>query len=210
MASLDQSVKDTNWNHLPVVVQALAQSAEGRTQPLLEGGRGFATSTAPKDGLFYLGQAQGEAEFAKFCAGLNLSRQGSSLPLRSMLPELQALQEKTNAAFQPPRSIDLHSRFIALNSTIKLADELDASRSYAGSLYQYLEAVRHYGMLSVAPLDAPQANRADKIPSPPCTRNSTPRNRTTRSRNFSYNAQRHKLRILMDPCPAPTNGGAHG
>jgi hypothetical protein len=164
VTSLDQSVKDADWSRLPVAVQALAQSADGRTQPMLEGGRGFATSTAPKDGLLYVGEAQGEAEFAKFCATVNLSRRGSPLPLRSMLPELQTLQEKTNAAFQPPRSIDLHTRFIALNSTIKLANELDASRYYAGSLYQYLDAVRHYGMLSAAPLDAPkQAELKDAI-----------------------------------------------
>jgi len=71
-----------------------------------------------------------------------------------VLPELVALQEKTNAAFQPPRSIDMHPRFIALNSTIKFARELDSSRSYAGALYQYLEAVRHYGMLNPVVPDA--------------------------------------------------------
>ena len=209
VASLDQSVKDANWSHLPVVVQALAQSAAGRTQPLLEGGRGFATSTAPKDGLFYLGQAQGEAEFAKFCTTLNLSRQGSPLPLRSMLPELVPLQEKTNAAFQPPRSIDLHTRFIALNSTIKLADELDASRSYAGSLYQYLEAVRHYGMLSAAPLDAPKQAEL-RTPLPRCRRSSTTRNRMTPSRSFLCNEPSRKSRTLTGPHRAPTNGGAPG
>ncbi len=154
VTSLGKSVKNTNWNRLPVAVQALAQSAVARTQPLLEGGRGFATATAPKDGLLYVGEAQGEAEFAKFCANLKLARRGSPFPLRSMLPELQALQVKTNAAFQPPRSIDSHSRFIALNSTIKLAGELDASRSFAASLYQYLEAVRHYGMLEAPALDS--------------------------------------------------------
>src|SRR5262249_821148 len=72
---------------------------------------------------------------------------------RSLLPELRALQEKTNAAFQPPKSIEFHPRFIALNSQIKLAEELDASRFYAGALYAYLDAVRHYGMLDAPLLD---------------------------------------------------------
>jgi hypothetical protein len=67
---------------------------------------------------------------------------------------LQVLQRKTNAAFQPPQSIDLHSRFIALNSQLKLAQELDATRFYAGALYAYMEATRHYGMLREPPLDA--------------------------------------------------------
>jgi hypothetical protein len=120
----------------------------------LEGGRGFAVSTAPEDGLFYLGEARAQAEFAEFCAGLHARRMGRTVPLRSLLPELLALQEKANDAFRPPRSIDLHPRFIALNSTIKLARELDASKSYSGALYQYLDAVRHYGMLSMPPVDA--------------------------------------------------------
>jgi len=120
--------------------------------PLLDGARGFATATGPKDGIFYLGQALGEIEFAHFCSTLRLPDGKRAFPLRSFLPELEALQTKTNAAFQPPKSIDLHTRFIALNSAIKLAKEADAGRDYAGALYQYLEAVRHYAMLDAPPV----------------------------------------------------------
>jgi hypothetical protein len=101
-----------------------------------------------------MGQAQGETAFAEFVSKLNVPRKAAPVPLRSFLPELEALQEKTNAAFQPPRSIDMHPRFIALNSTMKAARELDSSKAYAGALYQYLEAVRHYGMLDPAVPDA--------------------------------------------------------
>jgi hypothetical protein len=150
----DREAAERSWNNSPVAIRALSEAAQGKTLPLLEGGRGFATSLQPKDGLFYLGQAQGEAEFAKFCAALNLPQKATAFPLRSLLPELRNLQEKTNAAFQPPRSIELHPRFIALNGTLKLAQELDAAKFYAGSLYQYLEALRHYGLLDAVPLDA--------------------------------------------------------
>ncbi len=37
---------------------------------------------------------------------------------------------------------------------MKAARELDSSRAYAGALYQYLEAVRHFGMLDPAVPDA--------------------------------------------------------
>jgi hypothetical protein len=154
LTTLDQQAHKHDWSHAPAVLEALAEAAQGKSLPLLEGGRGFATATAPKDGLFYVGEAQGEADFAQFCASLNLPRRAAAFPLRSMTPELQTLQEKTNAAFQPPKSIDLHSRFIGLNAAIKLARELDATKFYAGSLYQYLEAVRRYGMLDAPPLDA--------------------------------------------------------
>ena len=91
----------------------LSESAQGRTIPLLEGSRGFATATKPQDGLAYMGEAKGEAAYANFLYGLSIARKGAPFPLRSVLPELEALQEKTNAAFQPPRSIDMHPRFIA-------------------------------------------------------------------------------------------------
>jgi len=156
LTELDRQAQSRDWSQAPAAIRALAEAAQGRSLPLLEGGRGFATATGPKDGLLYVGQAEGEAGFAKFCAGLSFAKPAPPLALRSMLPELVALQQKTNAAFQPPRSIDLHSRFIMLNSALKLAEELDARKFYAGALYQYLEAVRNYGMLDAPLLDAGQ------------------------------------------------------
>jgi hypothetical protein len=157
-AALDKQARQRDWNRFPAAVRALSESAQGHTIPLLEGSRGFATSTKPQDGLAYLGEAKGEAAYATFLYGLSIARKGAPFPLRSILPELEALQEKTNAAFQPPRSIDMHPRFINLNATLKFARELDSSKAYAGALYQYLEATRHYGMLDpVVPDEAKQS-----------------------------------------------------
>jgi hypothetical protein len=156
LTAFEQKSHDRDWGQASTALRALSEAAQGKSIPLLEGSRGFATATGPKDGLLYLGQAQGEAQFAQFVFSLAAKspRKSAPFPLRSLLPEIQRLQERTNAAFQPPRSIDLHPRFIALNATLKLAGELDASRSYAGALYEYLEATRHYGMLEAAEPDA--------------------------------------------------------
>ncbi|HEU5179788.1 MAG TPA: hypothetical protein VFW45_03285 [Candidatus Polarisedimenticolia bacterium] len=159
LAALDKKAHERTWGAAAVAVRALSEAAQGKAIPLLDGARGFAISKGPAEGLFYMGQAEGEAEFAGFCAALNLPAAKAKFPLRSYLPELQALQAKANAAFQPPRSIDLHPRFIALNSTIKLAEELDSTRFHAGALYQYLEAIRHYGMLEAPPLDDANQSR---------------------------------------------------
>jgi hypothetical protein len=150
LTALEKTARHRDWSRASVAIRAISEAAQGRAIPLLEGGRGFATATKAKDGLFYMGQAQGEATFAVFVSRLHSPRAVTAMQLRSVLPELEALQEKTNAAFQPPKSIDMHPRFIALNSTIKFARELDSSKAYAGALYQYLEAVRHYGMLDPA------------------------------------------------------------
>jgi hypothetical protein len=156
LAALDKESHTRGWNGTPLAVQALAESAQGKAVPLLEGGQGFAAATGPKDGLMYVGEAEGEAEFAAFCGTLKFSDNKAAFPLRSLLPELQGLQVKANAAFQPPKSIELHTRFIVLNSQIKLGQELDASKFYAGALYAYLEAVRHYGMLDEPPVNPDQ------------------------------------------------------
>ncbi|HLJ45125.1 MAG TPA: hypothetical protein VKU01_03915 [Bryobacteraceae bacterium] len=154
LTSLSSQVKAKNWNGSPAAIRAMAETALGRSVPLLDGGRGFALATGPADGLFYVGQARGEAKFANFCASLQVAGNKPGWSARSMLPDLMALQAKTDAAFKPPASIEQHPRFIALNSTIKLARELDSTRFYYGALYQYLEAVRHYAMLDPAPVAA--------------------------------------------------------
>lgn len=161
LAALSREVRARNWSGSPAALRALAETSLGRSVPLLDGGRGFALATGPKDGLLYLGEAQGQAEFARFCATLRMAGK-SRLLGRSLLPELLALQAKADAAFQPPRSIEQHPRFIALNSTIKLARELDSTKSYYGALYQYLEAVRHFGMLDAAPVG--EARQAQLTP----------------------------------------------
>jgi hypothetical protein len=156
VTAIDQQAREKNWTDSRVAVQALSETAQGMTIPLLEGARGFAVSMEPKDGLFNLGQAQGQAEFAAFCTMLHLPRKATLYPLRSLMPEIETLQEKTNAAFQPPRSIDVHTLFMSLNSALKQARELDATKCYAGALYQYLYAVGYYGILGAAPQDSSQ------------------------------------------------------
>jgi hypothetical protein len=164
VATLNQKARERNWGDAQAALRAFSETAQAKTVPLLESGRGFAIALGPKEGYVYLGQAQGEAEFAKFSASLDLPRKASPYPLRSILPELQNLQEKAIAAYRPPRSIKLHPTFIVLNSALKLAQELDAERFYAGALYQYLEAVRQYGLLdAVAPGTARKSDLGNAI-----------------------------------------------
>lgn len=151
--ALEAGRAERRWGRSSAAIRALGETSDARIGPLLEGARGFAVATGPKDGLFYIGQAQGEAAFARVCAEVGSGGKRDRYPLRTMLPELKQLQDRATAAFVPPRSIELHDRFIALSSTIKAGLELDAAEAYAGSAYQYLEAVRHLGMLDAPPLD---------------------------------------------------------
>ena len=153
VSALNKQAQATNWSNSPVVLQALSETAQAMTMPLLEGGRGFAVANEPQNGIFNVGEARGQAGFAAFVASLRLPRKGSAYPLRSVLPELASLQQKVNAAFQPPRSIDLHVQFMLINTALKQAAELDESRSYAGALCQYLKAVHDFGTLDAKPVE---------------------------------------------------------
>jgi len=145
-----------NWAGVPAAVQAISQESLTEATPLVEGGRGFAVAAGPESGYYYLGEAKARAEFYEFSSGLRMGAPAAPFAGRSMLFEVQQLQQKALAAFQPPKSIDLHPQFIRLNAALKLAGELDASGFYAGSLYAYLSALRQYGMLDATVPNADQ------------------------------------------------------
>ena len=61
LASFDRELRAKKWNDAPAAIRALSEASLVKATPLLDGGRGFATSTKPQDGLFYVGEALGEA-----------------------------------------------------------------------------------------------------------------------------------------------------
>ena len=154
LTALEERSRQEDGSPSPAAVRALLQFSQVSAAGLIDGGRAFATIGTPADGLFNLGQGMGETEFASFAASLHFPANKTALLLRSILPELIALQAKTNAAFQPPKSIDQHGQFMAINSALKVAQELDARKFYAGALYQYLEATLQYGMLNAPQVDS--------------------------------------------------------
>jgi hypothetical protein len=153
LTSHEKNSQQRNWSATPAALRALAESSQGQGEPLLEGGRAFASLNDIVGGFFYVGQAKGQEHSAKFAASVPLNREGTALPLRSILPELHKLQQRTNVAFAPPRSIDKHPQFIRLNGTLKTAFELDSGKLYAGALYQYLQAVSYFETLDAPDLD---------------------------------------------------------
>src|ERR1700675_770011 len=145
----------------PSVIRALSEKAEGEAANLIEGVWGFAVINDTRDrandlssALYYVGRAEAQLEVAAFYETLHLPRNSAPILLHSVSPELQRLQERTTAAFQPPRSFERHADFIRLNATLKLAGDLDAAERYAGALYQYLVAVQQFGTLDAVAPDA--------------------------------------------------------
>ncbi|MEA2690801.1 MAG: hypothetical protein QOJ16_188 [Acidobacteriota bacterium] len=147
LAALDGKALAKSWGATPAAIRAVAETAEGRARVLLDASRAYAGVTSVGAGFYYIGEAKAAAESASYCSTLHAYRQAAPLPLRPIAPELRQLQERTVAAFKPPRSIERHGDFISLNATLKLAGELDAAKLYAGALYQYLDAVQQFKRL---------------------------------------------------------------
>lgn len=147
LAESEKRVRASGWNKTPAAGRALAEADLGRVRTLFNSARAFSGISGAETGLYYLGTATASLESAVFTKSLALP--ASAAPrARSIAPEIQVLQNKILAAYQPPRSIDHHPDFIRLNAALKFAGELDSAKSYYGAQYQYIEALRMFALLT--------------------------------------------------------------
>jgi hypothetical protein len=157
LAKYGQRYRDGRWDGKPAALRALAEASWVESRALYEASKPYAAATEVQYGLYYLGRSRGNAEYSLFCLGLNLASGKPAPSYRSLAPELEVLQNRVIAAYQPPASIDHHQEFIQLNAAIKTAKELDAAKLYFGSLYKYLDAVRLFALLDAKTPDAQSA-----------------------------------------------------
>jgi hypothetical protein len=124
----------------PAAVRAVAEAALPQVRVFYEASLEYGRSTTPDFGLFYLGSARAQREFAAFCRTLSFPAPRRAPPLRSLAGELDALETTLLSAYRPPASIDRHSEFITVSSALKEARELDAAGLRHGALLKYLQA----------------------------------------------------------------------
>jgi hypothetical protein len=140
-------------NALPLAVRAIAESNSAQSHRYYDSSRAYTNASLhpgtndAKAGLNILGAAKGSIEFAIFCESLHFNEILPTPPLRPLAPELQQLEERMIAAYQPPRSIDKHQEFIQMHSALKEARDLEAEHLYAGALYKYLDALQMFEAL---------------------------------------------------------------
>lgn len=135
----------------PAAVRALAEAALPQVRVFYEASLEYGRSTTPDFGLFYLGSARAQREFAAFCRTLAFPAPRRAPPLRPLAGELDALETALLSAYRPPASLDRHSEFIAASSTLKEARELDAAGLRFGALLKYLQAALRAAPLAPAP-----------------------------------------------------------
>jgi hypothetical protein len=144
----------------PAAVRAMGEAALPQVRILYEASLEYGRNTMPEYGLYYLGSAKAQREFAAFCRRLSGSGSAPEPPLRALRAELDRLEAEFLAAYRPPASVERHREFIGASSALKEARELDAAGLRHGALLRYLQAAQRFAPLRAAPaLDAPALRR---------------------------------------------------
>lgn len=138
----------------PAATDALVESALTQVRPYYQSGKLYGLNTTIRNGLFYMGLAPAHIDFAIFCRELRLQPQAKPLKFRSLNPELTKLEAEILESYRLMDSSDNQPQFIRLNSSLKMAMELDREGRFAGALLKYLETVLFLSLLKAPPPDA--------------------------------------------------------
>jgi hypothetical protein len=136
----------------PAALRGLAEAALMQARVYYGASLDYGRATAPQFGLFYLGTARGARSFVRLAAQLAQPERRPMPRLRSVAPELDALERELLAAYRPPASLERHPEFIAAGAALKEARELDAAGFRFGALVKLMEAARRTGQITKTPL----------------------------------------------------------
>lgn len=144
---------------IPLVVEALAASAESRAAATYRASLPYAQDTNIEAGLYYLGESQAFGAFASYARSIAWPSAGRAPRLRSIAPELEALDAEVTSAYER-MTREQHSTYVMTSVTLKRARALDESGHFGGALLEYLIARYRFAPLRPgAPADAPAAQR---------------------------------------------------
>ena len=136
----------------PAQVRAVAERAANQSIHYYDAARAMAKATQPSNGLFYLGRARAQFELQKICEQLSTEGTVEQPPVRALIGELAALEQRTAVEFsKPDAGTTKHGQFIVLNATIKETLEMNEAGLYHGALYEYLNATLQLGLLGDKP-----------------------------------------------------------
>jgi hypothetical protein len=138
----------------PAAIRAVAEAAWRQVRVYYEASLEYGRNTMPDSGLYYVGVAQAQHDLVALCRSLASPASGGPPALRSLQPELDALESDVLAAYRPPASIERHTEFIRLSAIIKEARELDGAGLRYGALLRYLQAALRFAPLRAQPAPA--------------------------------------------------------
>ena len=150
-ADLAPPAADTLAGVRPAAARAIGEAALPQVRIYYEASLDYGANTVLDAGLYYIGSALAQRELTSFVRGLAPGDAPPAPELRSLAPELEALEREILAAYRPPASIDRHVDFIRASAALKEARELDALGLRYGALLRYLQAAQSFAAAAGAP-----------------------------------------------------------
>jgi len=133
---------------LPAVIVALADVSQSQARPYYQSGKLFALNSNMAEGLYYLGRAPANLDFAIMCRGLQLSRpKKATTVFRSPHPELTQLEAMALRTYKSADVSTQQAQYNRVNSNLKIAGELDRASMFEGALLKYLESKFYFGLI---------------------------------------------------------------
>jgi hypothetical protein len=129
------------------VALGLAQVSQIQARPYYQSGRLFALNSSLAEGLYYLGRAPANLDFAIYARGLNFSEGKSLLTLRSVEPELTKFETAVIRTYKSADVRNQQAQYNRLNSNLKVAGELNRASMFEGALIKYLESKLYFGLI---------------------------------------------------------------
>lgn len=143
----------TSSGNSAAAVSALIESALTQVRPYYQSGRLYGLNTTIRNGLFYMGLAPAYLDFAILCRELRFPENGKPLTYGTLSTELTKLETDVLESYRRMDSSDNQPQFNRVNSTLKMALELNKEGRYAGALLKYLETTLFLNLLAAPPAD---------------------------------------------------------
>jgi hypothetical protein len=147
LAEKEKLVSASNSKETPALVLALAQVAQVQTKPYYQSGRLYGLNSSLSEGLYYLGRAPANLDFAILARNLKFPDSKSQLSYRSVETELSKLEADTLRAYKTSDISTQQNLFNRLNSNLKVTGELNKASMFQGALLKYLESEMFFGQL---------------------------------------------------------------
>jgi hypothetical protein len=129
-----------DFTGVPAGFRALGEAAFSEIRPFYEASLEFGKATDATTGFYYLGSAQSQQEFVRFCEQFHSDPPPRNLLLPGLKKELDLLEDAIVENYHPPASMEQHPVFIRASALLKEARELYASGAYDGALLKMLDS----------------------------------------------------------------------
>jgi hypothetical protein len=147
LADKERRIAPAGIRQLPAVVRAFVQSSRHQSHAYYQSGLLYGQQTTLDNGHFYMGLARGYVDFSLFCLSLRFEAAPAVLRMRALDNELSELEGEILKAYGQSDAKDQPS-YNNLNSTLKVAQELNQSKMIEGALQKYLESAWLFGLIT--------------------------------------------------------------